>query len=309
MVSREETDGLPWFALQHSSQIQFSYHTAHNPLSDLPISCSGVQEPHSGCMWQKQHDKGLLLRLWEDKSFYGLIITSWWRGRGSSDSNLVPSSPPSTKRLRGSLHLLLPASPVNVEILVFESLLSSKKNINLLSHSTKAPLAWTLAMVLVRWSAPYLQPHTEDSSFLPMLWIFYLHPHRKSSHFKQQVFLPTAGSGAHEHLCIHTGCLLYAIWARWIQPAEKEETRPYKQNTAATSLKIGNLHTAIFTAVKALRSGTHLITNPEGFFNGSVRSRWYLKLRSCTTDDAFILTNGSFIRRCFLGWEPKKTFW
>lgn len=93
------------------------------------------------------------------------------------------------------------------------------------SHSTKAPLAWTLVKVLVRWSAPYLQPHTEDSGFLLMLLNFCLHPHRKSAHFKQQVFLPTAGGGAQEHLCIHTSRLLYAIWARWIQSAEKAEIR------------------------------------------------------------------------------------
>lgn len=92
---------------------------AHNPLSHLPIRCCGVQEPRT--VWQKQHDKGLLFRLWEDKSFYGLIITSWWHGRGSSDSNLVSSSPPSTKGSRGSRHLSLPALPVYSEIVVFES--------------------------------------------------------------------------------------------------------------------------------------------------------------------------------------------
>lgn len=77
------------------------------------------------------------------------------------------------------------------------------------SHSLKALVAWTLVKVQEQWSAPYLQPHTEDNSFLPMLLIFCLHPQRKTPHFTQQVFLPTAGSSAQEHLCIHTSWLFF----------------------------------------------------------------------------------------------------
>lgn len=68
--------------------------------------------------------------------------------------------------------------------------------------------------------------NSENSRFHPMCLISCLHPHRKTPHFKQQVFLPTAGSDTQEHLCIHTSCLLYAIWARWIQSGKKAEIRP-----------------------------------------------------------------------------------
>lgn len=115
------SSSLPSRIPQHL--LQFSYHTVPGLITLCQTSPSvGVEfkNPCSGHLWQKQHDKGLFFRLWEDKSFYGLITTSWWCGRGSSNSKLVSSSPPSTKWSRGSLHLSL-QTPVYCGIVVFES--------------------------------------------------------------------------------------------------------------------------------------------------------------------------------------------
>lgn len=107
-------------------------------------------------------------------------------------------------------------------------------------QSRNAQLAWAPVKVLLLCSAPSLQPNTENSRFLPMCLISCLHPHRKTAHFKQQVFLPTAGSDTQEHLCVHTSCLLYAIWARWIQSGEKAEIRPCLwASVSSRSLKHG----------------------------------------------------------------------
>lgn len=160
-----------------------------------------------------------------------------------------------------------------------------------------------------------------------MLLIFCLHPHIKTAHFKQQLFLPTAGSEAGEHLCIHTSCLLYAIWARWLQSAEKAEIRPCIQ-AKQSSYSLKNMPSShVCTAQRCwinetFRPGRSLlrcgaICSQTQFPSGDsltlqlavddIRS-WEVV---AATAEAFILANRSLIiQHCFLGWEWKqKPFW
>lgn len=114
--------------------LRFSCHTVPGltTLSQTsPAAAVELKNPRRALVWQKQHDKGLFSGC--ERTSHSMASTSPPPGRGSSDSNLVSSFPPSNDR--GVLFLSHCRPLLFIVALLCLSLLSSSKiTISLLSH-------------------------------------------------------------------------------------------------------------------------------------------------------------------------------